>query len=85
MADIKYEIIDKIAEISDVDKSGWIKEVNIMTWGNSKKPVIDIRKWKRDTDDGSVVMSKGIALNLEEFKNLKNIEISTIERYFNEE
>lgn len=80
---IKYEIIDHIADIGSVDKSGYGKEINVMTWGNSKKPVVDIRKWKR-TEDEETEVGKGISLSLNEFKQLQKANIENIERYFEE-
>ena len=39
--EIKYEIIEHVASLGELDNKGWSKEINIMTWGNNKKPVID--------------------------------------------
>lgn len=79
--EIKYQLIDHIADLGDVDAKGWGKEVNIITWGNSKKPVIDIRKWNRETD----TMGKGVTLNLTELKQLQKLNITNLETYFEEE
>lgn len=81
MADkeIKYSIIDHIADLGETDSKGWGKEVNVMTWGNSKNPVIDIRKWNREIN----TMGKGISLKLEEFKQIQ--KISNLENYFETE
>ena len=81
--EMKYEIIESIADLSEV--KGWRKEVNIMRWGNSSKIVIDIRKWKRDTEDGSVVVGKGISLSLEEFKTLQQVNTKNLDKYFTKE
>lgn len=83
--EIKYEIIEHVADLTEEpDRLGFTKEVNIMTWGNSKKPVIDLRKWKRD-DEGNTIMGKGITFSLEEFKLLQKINSENLERYFTEE
>jgi len=85
--EIKYEIIEHVADLIDPnkpDKDGWIKEVNIMTWGNYKKPVIDIRSWKR-SEDGTVEMGKGISLSIEQLRTIQKINLDFLSRYFKEE
>lgn len=79
--DIKYQLIDHIADLGEPDAKGWGKEVNIICWGNSKNPVIDIRKWNRDSD----IMGKGISLSLSDFKSLQKIETDNLEEYFSNE
>jgi len=73
MADIKYTVIDQLGTLGE-DKKGWMKEVNIMTWGNRKTPIIDVRSWNRDADK----MGKGTTLGLAELKDLKAIGIDNI-------
>jgi len=75
---IKYQIIDHVADIGEPDKKGFTKEVNVMTWGNSKNPVIDIRKWNRDDD----IMGKGISLSLDDFKQLQKVNTDNLEGFF---
>ena len=41
MAEIKYEIKEKIGVISENDK-GWTKELNLISW-NDREPKYDIR------------------------------------------
>lgn len=63
--EIKYEIIEKIAVLSESSK-GWTKELNLIKW-NDRDPKYDIREW---SPDGSK-MGKGITLSEEEVAVLK--------------
>lgn len=67
MADFKFDIKKSLGIISESSK-GWKREVNVMTW-NNKKAKVDIREW----DDKHEQMGKGITLNKEELKQLKDI------------
>ena len=67
MADFKFDIKKTLGTISESAK-GWNREVNLMTW-NNKKVKIDIREW----DENHEQMGKGITLNKEELKKLKDI------------
>lgn len=67
MADFKFDIKKTLGTISESAK-GWKREVNLMTW-NNKKVKIDIREW----DENHEQMGKGITLNKEEMKKLKDI------------
>jgi Uncharacterized protein conserved in bacteria len=67
MADIKFEIKEKLGTISEGSK-GWTKELNIISW-NDKEPKYDIRDW----DSEHSKMGKGVTLTLEEIKKLKEI------------
>ena len=63
--EIKYEIVEKIAVLSESSK-GWTKELNLIKW-NDREPKYDIREW---SPDGSK-MGKGITLSEEEVAVLK--------------
>ena len=65
MPEIKYEIVEKIAVLSESSK-GWTKELNLIKW-NDRDPKYDIREW---SPDGSK-MGKGITLSDEEIAVLK--------------
>ncbi len=65
MVEIKYEIVEKIAVLSESSK-GWTKELNLIKW-NDRDPKYDIREW---SPDGSK-MGKGITLSDEEVAILK--------------
>jgi len=67
MADFKFDIKTTLGTISENSK-GWKREINVMTW-NNKKAKVDIREW----DDKHEQMGKGITLNKEELKQLKDI------------
>ncbi|HEY5584857.1 MAG TPA: PC4/YdbC family ssDNA-binding protein [Ruminiclostridium sp.] len=67
MAEFKYDIKKNLGTLSESAK-GWKREVNVMTW-NNKKPKVDIREW----DETHEQMGKGITLNKEELKLLKDI------------
>ena len=64
MADIKYEIVEKIGILSETEK-GWTKELNRVSW-NDRPAKYDIRDWA----PGYEKMGKGVTLNDEEAKNL---------------
>ena len=80
---IKYSIISHVADLGDLTKD-WTKEVNIMTWGNSKNPVIDIRKWNRK-DENHPIPGKGVSLAYDEFTELTNINLQEMKHFFNSE
>ena len=60
MADIKYEIKEEIAVLSESAK-GWKKELNLISW-NDGEPKYDIRDWAPEHEK----MGKGITLTKEE-------------------
>ncbi|MCW6093184.1 hypothetical protein LAV60_08360 [Clostridium sporogenes] len=67
MADIKFEIKDKLGVISESPK-GWTKELNLISW-NGKQAKYDLRDWGPEHEK----MGKGITLSIEELKSLKEI------------
>lgn len=67
MADIKYEIVEKIGVLSENGK-GWSKEINLVSW-NDGTPKYDIRDWAPEHER----MGKGATLTKEELLKLKEI------------
>ena len=67
MAEFKFEITDELAVLSESPK-GWTKEVNMVSW-NDREPKIDIREWSPEHER----MGKGVTLNKEEAKILRDI------------
>ncbi|MGY3188574.1 YdbC family protein [Lysinibacillus sp. TE18511] len=65
MAELKYEIIETIAVLSEGNK-GWKKELNLISW-NGREPKYDIRDWSED----HTKMGKGVTLSLSELQLLK--------------
>ncbi len=65
MAEIVYEIVEKIAVLSESSK-GWTKELNMISW-NERDPKYDIREWSPDHEK----MGKGVTLSEEEAAILK--------------
>ncbi|AYV72445.1 YdbC family protein [Bacillus sp. PK3-056] len=65
MAEIKYEIIETIAVLSESTK-GWKKELNLISW-NGREPKYDIREWSPEHEK----MGKGVTLSDEEALKLK--------------
>ncbi len=65
MAEIVYEIVEKIAVLSESSK-GWTKELNLISW-NDRDPKYDIREWSPDHEK----MGKGVTLSNEEAAILK--------------
>ncbi|MBU5425462.1 hypothetical protein KQI41_03460 [Tissierella pigra] len=64
MAEIKYEIIEKIAVLSE--KGNWTKEFNKVSW-NNRPAKFDLRDWNHE--EGK--MGKGVTLSDEEARILK--------------
>ena len=67
MVEIKYEVVEKIAVLSESSK-GWTKELNLISW-NDGEPKYDIRDWSPD----GTRMGKGISLSHDELAILKGI------------
>lgn len=67
MADIKFEIKEKIGVLSESSKE-WTKELNLISW-NDREPKYDIREWAPEHGK----MGKGVTLSVDEVKNLRNI------------
>ncbi len=67
MAEIKFEIVDKIGIIGEGSK-GWKKEMNLISW-NDRKAKADIRDW----DETHEKMGKGVTLSKKELKELKKL------------
>ncbi|MCL2608055.1 MAG: YdbC family protein [Methanomassiliicoccaceae archaeon] len=65
MAEFKYEIVEKVAVLSESSK-GWTKELNMISW-NGREPKYDIREWSPDGEK----MGKGVTLTDEEVVMLK--------------
>ena len=66
MAEIKYEIVETIAVLSE-SKKGWKRQLNLISW-NDRDPKYDIRDWSED----QTKMGKGVTFTLEELHALKN-------------
>lgn len=62
-----YEIIKQLGVVK-TNKSGWQREVNIVSW-NHAKPKLDIREWVPNHEK----MGKGISLSAEEVAIIKEI------------
>lgn len=67
MANIKFEITKSLGVLSEGSK-GWQKEINLVSW-NERKPKIDIRDWGPEHEK----VGKGVTLNIEELKKLKEL------------
>ena len=65
MAEIKYEIMQSIACLSE-EKGGWTKELNLVSWN---APKYDIRSWSADHSK----MGKGVTLTEEELVQLASV------------
>jgi hypothetical protein len=65
MEEVKYEIIENFGTLSTTP-SGWVKELNLISW-NGSEPKYDIRQWAPD----HTKMGKGISLSREEAEELK--------------
>ena len=67
MAEIKFTITEKIGVLSESSK-GWTKELNLVSW-NDYPSKYDIREWDPDHKK----MGKGVTLNKEEMRILKEL------------
>lgn len=66
MADVKYEIVERIAILSE--KGNWTKELNKVSW-NNRAAKFDLRDWNHE--EGKI--GKGTTLTEEEINNLKQV------------
>lgn len=66
MGDLKYEIIERIAILSE--KGKWTKELNKVSW-NDRPAKYDLRDWNHD--EGKI--GKGTTLTEEELQNLREV------------
>ena len=67
MAEIKFEIKETVGTLSQSPK-GWNKELNLISW-NGQEPKFDLRDWAPEHEK----MGKGITLNVEELKALRDL------------
>ncbi|MCC3358196.1 YdbC family protein [Bacillus sp. REN16] len=67
MSELKYEITEQIAVLSDSSK-GWTKELNLISW-NGREPKYDIRDWAPNHEK----MGKGVTLSKEELEKLVEV------------
>lgn len=65
MANVKYDIVEQIATLSESPK-GWTKELNLISW-NGREPKYDLRDWAPDHEK----MGKGVTLTKEDLEALK--------------
>lgn len=66
MGEFKFSIVKKIGILND--KSSWKKELNLVSWSD-REAKYDIRDW----DENHEKMSKGITLDIDEIKKLKEV------------
>ena len=66
MPELKYEVEKEFGVLSE--KNGWTRELNFVSW-NDHDPKYDIRDWSPDKSK----MGKGITLNADEIKALRDI------------
>lgn len=68
MSEFKFEIKEELGMLSENEKSGYAKELNLVSW-NGGQPKYDIREW----DETHEKCRKGITLTKQELKELKDI------------
>ena len=67
MAELKYEVVEKIGLLSESPR-GWTKGLNLISW-NEREPKYDLREWSPDGER----MGKGITLTKEDLLALRRI------------
>jgi hypothetical protein len=67
MGDLSFDILKHFGILSR-DRTGWKKEVNLVSW-NGKNPKIDIRDWA----PGREKAGKGVTLTREEAAQLAEL------------
>lgn len=67
MAEIKYEITEKLGVLSESTK-GWTKEINLVSW-NDYPAKYDIREWAPE----HAKMGKGVTFTVDEIRELRDI------------
>lgn len=67
MAEITFDIVKHFGALSE-EKSGWKKEVNLVSW-NGRTPKLDVRDWA----PGHEKMGKGITLTADEAVKLAEL------------
>uniref|UniRef100_A0A7C3IQC0 Transcriptional coactivator p15 (PC4) C-terminal domain-containing protein n=1 Tax=Gracilinema caldarium TaxID=215591 RepID=A0A7C3IQC0_9SPIR len=72
MPDIVFEITKHFGVLSE-EKSGWKKELNLVSW-NNRAPKLDIRDWSPDHEK----MGKGVTLSKEEAQKLMELLQSAV-------
>ena len=67
MAEIKYEVVQRVAVLSQRPR-GWERQLNLISW-NDGEPKYDIREWSPDHSK----MGKGVTITKEELYSLKEL------------
>lgn len=67
MAELKYEIVEKLGVLGE-SGNGWAKELNMVSW-NDREPVYDLRTWNASHER----MGKGITLSQDEIMTLRDL------------
>ena len=67
MSEISFKIIKNIAILS-TNKSGWTKELNLVSW-NGRDPKYDLRDWSPDHK----LKGKGLTFTQEEINKLREL------------
>jgi hypothetical protein len=73
MPDITFDIVKSYGILSE-EKSGWRKELNLVSW-NGRTPKFDVRDWAPDREK----MGKGITLTREEAQKLRDLISAALE------
>ncbi len=68
---LNYEIKRRIIVLSENKKTGWTKELNLISW-NGAPAKIDIREFSPDRQK----LSRGITLTMDEMKQIKDAILS---------
>ena len=77
MDDFKYEIVKHFGVLSS-EKSGWQKELNLISW-NNRAPKLDVRDWAPNHEK----MGKGVTLTEGEAAALAELLVSALAKQEN--
>lgn len=79
--DVTFDIVEHIADLSEPTASGWVTELNIVSW-NGRQPKYDIRNWNADHTRSSKISTftrEGLEKLFEVMQELNIDEIPDLE------
>jgi hypothetical protein len=72
MAEVLHDIQKRYGVLSE-DRNGWLRELNLVSWGG-RKPKFDLRDWAPNHEK----MGRGITFTTEEAEKLRDLLIAAL-------